>query len=293
MKSTRTRPTSDRVMRNQPIKQSVPTATVKNNIPKKPKLSTLILEEINIPETPNPNDENIKILYQKIDDLSAAKKSTDALIESLICEIQSFRQTITEISEENAALKRENEKLKNDVNYVYDDMNFLMGKVERLEQKALSNNVEITGVPAMLDEDLSDVLQRLFHHAELHYDKSMITDAYRLNGNNKSGLPGSIIVSFCNHTTKNNFMEKTKGKVLNSSFLNNNHHPRPVYINEHLTRLNKYLFYLARCMRREGQIKYVWVVNGRVLVKVIEGAQSIIVECPKTLENLKNNQTQQ
>jgi hypothetical protein len=80
MKSTRTRPTSDRVMRNQPIKQSVPTATVKNNIPKKPKLSTLILEEINIPETPNPNDENIKILYQKIDDLSAAKKSTDALI---------------------------------------------------------------------------------------------------------------------------------------------------------------------------------------------------------------------
>jgi hypothetical protein len=51
------------------------------------------------------------------------------------------------------------------------------------------------------------------------------------------------------------------------------------------------LFYLARCMRRQGHIKFAWIDNGRVLIKEKEGAQSIIVECPNTLNKLKNNQT--
>jgi hypothetical protein len=114
-----------------------------------------------------------------------------------------------------------------------------------------------------------------------------VTDVYRLKENNKSGFPGSIIVTFNTNAEKYQFLRESKKKQLTSSFLPSNHRQRPVYINEHMTRQNKYLFYLARTMRRQGQIKYAWFDNGRVLVKKTDGSPSVIVECPKSLEVFK------
>jgi hypothetical protein len=128
----------------------------------------------------------------------------------------------------------------------------------------------------------------MFREVKFESSRSTVTEVYRTKENNKSGLPGSIIVTFNSSADKDRFLQETKKTQLTSSFLPSDHRQRPVYVNEHMTRLNKYLFYLARSMRREGHIKYAWFTNGRVLVKEADGAPSIIVDCPKTLDNLKN-----
>jgi regulator of replication initiation timing len=227
------------------------------------------------------------ILSNKIDSLTTANQKLEDSFKFFMDEFCMVKQQAELGRLENAALKAENERLRKNMADVFSDMDYLMGKVERIDQKILSKDVEISGVPASNDEDLGEVLHQLFREVNYEPPASTTTDIYRLKENNKSGLPGSIIVTFTSNAEKANFLRETKKKQLTSSFLSTNHRQRPVYVNDHMTRQNKYLFYLARNLKRQGLIKYAWFDNGRVLVKQTDGSPSIVVECPKTLDSFE------
>jgi hypothetical protein len=253
------------------------------------KLSSVVLERVIVQHGQNqPDDQKVIDLSKKVDVLGAANKKLEDSLNTILEELRLVQRSVQLIQDENAALKAENETLKKNVDDVFNDMDYLMGKVERIDQKILSKDVEISGVPALKDEDLSDVLHLLFREVKFESSQSTVTEVYRTKENNKNGLPGSIIVTFNSSADKDRFLQNTKKTQLTSSFLPSEHRQRPVYVNEHMTRLNKYLFYLARSMRRQGNIKYAWFANGSVLVKEADGSPSIIVDCPKTLDNLKH-----
>lgn len=279
---------TSRITRSQPQGRAIPPTIAKKQPKCTPRLSTIIQEKIIIhPERQRTEGKEDSNLNQKVDALTAANRKLEDSLKFIMDKFQFVQQDIESIRKENAALKAENTVLRKDIAVVLEDMDYLMCKVDRIDQKILSKNVEISGVPALKDEDLSDVLQELFREINFDSAQTTVTDAFRLKENNKSGLPGAIIVTFNSNREKNQFLFEAKRKQLTSSFLSTTHRQRPVYVNEHLTRLNKYLFYLARTMRRQGSIKYAWTDNGRVLVKEAEGKPTIIVECPKTLNNLK------
>jgi regulator of replication initiation timing len=281
--------TASRITRSQPQGHVLPHTKAKQNLKKTPKMTTVALEATTIPAEARPNgSQEPSVVNEKIDALTAANERMEETIKRILDELRSVQNNVCLMREENTALKAENSKLRKDIEHVYNDMDFLFGKVERMEQKNISKNVEISGVPALQDEDLDGVLQNLFREVNYESSASTMTDAYRLKENNRSGLPGPIIVTFKNNAAKDQFLDATKKKPLTSSFLSTDHRHRPVYINDHLTRLNKYLFYLARTMRRQGHVKYAWTDNGRVLVKQADGTPAIFVECPKTLDNLKS-----
>jgi cell division protein FtsB len=260
-------------------------------------MNIIVHEPINIsPESQHAEREQITTLMKKMDELTAANKSTNDQLISLVNDHQTIQRTIVSLKEENtslknenAALKEETAKMKSSVSQIFDDMDYALGKLQQIEQNAISNNIEISGVPMVEDEDLSAVLHRLFEQVDFQFSSNVIKDAYRTKPNKKSGLPGSIIATFDSFNSKQQFVMKTKGKNITSEFVRSTH-IRPVYINDHLTKMNRYLFYLARCMRRKGQIKYAWVDSGKVLVKKSDGMESVVVECPKTLDNLVTHQ---
>jgi regulator of replication initiation timing len=282
MKST------SRSTRSQQQGRALPPVAANQSRKQMPKMSTIVQECINIqPERQLPENRELMAVNKKIDVLTNANRKLENSLMTILDEFRLVRQDVELTRCEYAALKVENETLRKRVADVFNDMDYLMGKVERIDQKILSKDVELSGVPALQDEDLSDVLHLLFQEVRFESTQSTVTDVYRLKDNNKSGLPGPIIVTFKSNAEKNRFLRESKKRQLTSSFLSSNHHQRPVYVNDHMTRLNKYLFYLARTMRRQGHIKYAWFDNGRVLVKETDGSPSIIVECPKTLESLK------
>jgi FtsZ-binding cell division protein ZapB len=290
MNSASHKPATDRITRGRPLNYPVPERNSKKLLQKRSKMTIMVQEPIAIlPEPKRAEDQQITNLNQKVVDLTAANKNMENSLTNLMKEFQTIRHTIELLNADNAVLKEENSKLCDNVRAIFNDMDYTMGKIQHLEQKSLSNNIEISGVPALDDEDLTTVLHRLFEHTDYQFTETTIKDAYRTKPNKKSGLPGTIIATFDCQTNKNCFMMKVKGKQLSSEFINSSH-CRPVYIDDHLTKVNKYLFYLARCMRRKGDIKFVWIDNGKVLVKKSEGMESIVVECPKTLDRLRDLQ---
>jgi hypothetical protein len=293
MNSTSQKPTTDRITRGRPINCPAPERNSKKKLQNRNKMTIMVQESIAIlPELKYNEDQQITNLNQKIVHLTAANKNMEDSLIKLMNEFQIIRRTVELLSTDNAVLKEENSKLCDDMRTVFNDMDYTMGKIQQLEQNNLSNNIEISGVPPMEDEDLTTVLHHLFEHTDYQFTETTIKDAYRTKPNKKSGLPGTIIATFDCHANKHRFMMKVKGKQLSSEFVRSNH-CRPIYINDHLTKVNKYLFYLARCMRRKGEIKFVWIDNGKVLVKKSEGMESIVVECPKTLDNLRDLQIAQ
>jgi hypothetical protein len=85
-------------------------------------------------------------------------------------------------------------------------MDYIMGKIQHIEQKAISNSVEISGVPTLEDEDLYEILHRLFEYVNYQITNSAINDLYRTKPNKKSSLCESIIVAFDNIHNKKHFI---------------------------------------------------------------------------------------
>ena len=55
-------------------------------------------------------------------------------------------------------------------------------------------------------------------------------------------------------------------KELNTKILKH-HQPRPIYINEDLTKINQIIFKKARDLKRQKIIEFAWARNGRIYVK--------------------------
>jgi hypothetical protein len=207
----------------------------------------------------------------------------------LLVEMRELKNNFQTLSQQNAELSSENAKLKMEMTHVYKDLDFLHEKINRMEQCQLINEVEIIGVPEADDEDLGDILQKFFEHVEFTSTADTVTNMYRKKRTN-NGLPGTIIVSFNNTSNKTRFVASTK-KKLSSTFLRPEN-PRPVYINEHLTKHNKYLFYLARDLRRTKAVKYAWTDHGQILVKTDDNTDSIIINNVSTIDRIRDNNTQ-
>lgn len=93
----------------------------------------------------------------------------------------------------------------------------------------------------------------------------------------KSQIPPSIQVKFHRKEKRDDIMVKKRSKrdlttaVLNMSADNPRH--VNIYINEVLTRRNRYLFKLARDLKRNGKIKFAKFRDGRLLVRKTEKAK--------------------
>jgi Baculovirus FP protein len=204
--------------------------------------------------------------------------------------IDDLMAEINELKTRHQSLHTENLKLKAKMAEMYKDLDFLHSKLNRMEQAQHMNEVEIIGVPETQDEDFSDILKKLFEHVEHPSPTGAIHNVYRKKSA-KSVLPGTIVVSFKSFSTKMQFVTATKKKKLTSSFMCTENH-RPVYINERLTKHNKYLFYLARDLRRKNFEKYAWTDHGNILVKIDDNTDSMIIDNVSTIERIREKSSQ-
>jgi hypothetical protein len=215
---------------------------------------------------------------------AATKKPT---IDDLIAEINELKEGFQSVASQNVELKKENTKLKTELTEIYKDLDFLHTKINRMDQEHLMNDVEIVGVPAFQDEDLSEILLKLFDAVGHSSQDGAIMNVYRKK-TPKNGLPGTIIASFNNISNKTKFVAATRKKKLDSSFLRPEN-VRPIYINEHLTKHNRYLYYLARDLRRKNVVKYAWTDHGSILVKTDDNTDSIAIDNVSAIERIREN----
>lgn len=182
---------------------------------------------------------DVKELRSEIDDLKQSMEILNGLVETL--------------RSEKAVLAADNEKL-------MIENGLLSRKVEEIEQYSRINNVEIKGIPCTQGEDCVAILQKVGDTIGCPLMSSDLDIVHRVPTKVKDKK--NIIARFCARSKKNEFISKArKAKLCLSDLGISAAVSSPVYVNDHLTPLNKSLFSKALALKKVNKWKFLWTEN--------------------------------
>lgn len=158
------------------------------------------------------------------------------------------------------------------------NLNDLDVRVDNIEQAALLNSIEINGIPLTQPDNPADLICKIgsiISYATTSEDWSHI---YRLHRQTNQDNPPSIIVFFKELSKRNGFLSAAKAhRGITTTNIGLNGTDKLIYVNEHLTKARKKLFYTAKSFKTKNNYKYLWTNKGRIYLRKNDGSQAISV----------------
>ena len=166
-------------------------------------------------------------------------------------------------------------------------------RVAQLEQDARQNNIEIHCLPEHKQENLIKTLVQLSNVVSYPLAEVEILSCTRVQKlNASSNQPRAVICKLPSKIKRDNLLgaislynRSNPSNKLNTKLLGYGDKPSPVYVGEHLTAANKSLHAATRIAAKEKKYKFVWVRNGKILVRKNETSSTRVIT---SLEGLKN-----
>ena len=165
-------------------------------------------------------------------------------------------------------------------------------KINDLDQSARSKNLEIHGIPERENENLLEIFKKVGQTLKVVVDDNMVEFIHRVPTNGKYSpreKPKNIIVGLLSRKHRDSILSAVKsvrtqseGNHLAVEGLSNK-----VYINEHLTIINKILHKETRDVARQKKYKYVWVKNGNIFVRKTDVSQILHIKSLDMLSKLQ------
>lgn len=147
----------------------------------------------------------------------------------------------------------------------------LVDKINILEQRARSKNIEIFGIPETKSENLPNIVTSLAKKLNIDIKTDNIEFAVRVQQKIRTpGIPKPIIAKLGDALARDRLISairKQKGLTSEDLGFKGNLTKGKIFVNEHLTPANKQLFKSARTACATAGFLYVWVRNGRVYVR--------------------------
>lgn len=214
-------------------------------------------------------------------------------------EIMSFRDSLTFFNKQYEDMKsRLDEKesiisnLQEDNNTLNQQVHELSNRLVQVEQTMRENNVEINGIPEHRTENLLTTVAQLAKTVNSSIADSDILQATRVAKLTKdTNKPRSVIVKLRSTGPRDaliaavsQYNRQNPKDKLNSHHLGISGTKVPVYLQEHLAPFNKNIHAAARKRAREAGYKFVWIRNGRILVRKDEGSQAIQIRNSDSLK---------
>jgi hypothetical protein len=206
---------------------------------------------------------SLELTHTKLDDYTAQLAKQSELINNLVGTVD--------------VLTRENDTLKN---RVVD----LESKLEDLQQYSRRNCIEIQGVPEERNEDVVGTVTRVGESLGFPIAEGMLDACHRLaRGPNQKHRP--IIVKFVRRFDKDSLLARRRLKpnfcTRDLGIQDNETHP--IFLNECLSPARKRLLAEARVLQRQNKFKFLWVRNGSIRVRKVEGGPVIIISSKNDL----------
>lgn len=155
------------------------------------------------------------------------------------------------------------------------------------KQQSLNSNLEIAGIPITDNEQPVKIAATIFSHLGFQ-NEEIIKHAYRKKSyKTRAGLPPTIIVKIENKGIRDQILKAKRQQTLDTSILGQPGNKRLLYINEHLTDFNKYLFKRSKDLRRCGKIVGAWVRNGYIIIKEKEDSDEQRITNLSQLDELR------
>lgn len=212
-------------------------------------------------------------IKESVSEVNTSLGSVQATLDILKKENEERRQEYNKIVKENIQLKEEVGELKS--------------RVMDLEQYSRRDNLEIFGVPYTNGEDLFYIMNKIAAHIGVPFAATDISTIHRMPKTRRGPHP-PIIARFVRRCTKDRWIsgaKKNQGK-LTAAVLHESFEATFVFVNEHLTVGNKAILGRARQMKREKMLAFVWIKDGRVLVRKTEQGPVTYVKALDDLERL-------
>jgi Baculovirus FP protein len=241
------------------------------------------------------------LVLEKLNESIAAKEKGEPALESMNSSISLILTTLQEVTKalENQAqsydnLLKENqsqtktiEKLVNEVNEckkvnkaVTEENENLNRKINDLEQYSRNFNLEIQGVPVTDSENTYTIVADIANYLGEDITTDDIEFCHRLRKSDRNpSKPPAIVAKFYSRQIKEGILiAKRKSETLMTGALGfGNVTNNKIFINEHLTSMNKNLFWLARNTKQLGY-KYAWTKAGKVFLRKNEDSPVIRVQ---------------
>lgn len=182
-------------------------------------------------------------------------------------------QKIEAQAQEISGLKKENEMLHREIS--------------DLQQYSRVNCLELHNYPVEKNEDLVGVVKSVGSALGHPISEQLIDNCHRLpsrKGDSKS--PPAIIIKFTRRIDKEELLRKRRIKRDFSTRHLGLASDIPLYLNESLAPERRRVLALARRIKAEKGYKYLWIRNGKILMRKIDGQAVIVLETESDLSKL-------
>ncbi|XP_063389371.1 uncharacterized protein LOC134675140 [Cydia fagiglandana] len=158
------------------------------------------------------------------------------------------------------------------------------------------NNVEISGVPQKDNENLMSILNNICLKVGFGLLETDVDSIHRVrrfplsvgSGNRADPRPPAIIVRFCQRRRKDELVAAARARRgLTSADAGLPGPAVPVYVNEHLTAVNKILLRQARDRKAELNYSYLWVKQCKIHMRKSDSSKVYVVTSEADLKKLK------
>lgn len=227
----------------------------------------------------------IPVLSSKVDALSSLKSTIETLL-PLKDAMGEVTKSITFLSDQYDEMLKSRQESENQLKAlksrvdvlesVLQDQSALIRQqqisLNQSEQYSRTLNLEIHGITAQPNEDLRAFLADFAKKIDIGFEPAQVQAVHRLPVGGDKIPP--ILVRFVSVAVRNKWLAARK-RVRQLSFCGEL--PTNTYVNENLTALNRELLWKSKLRAKEQGYRFVWVKNGKVLVKKDEGQQVLFV----------------
>lgn len=196
----------------------------------------------------------------------------------------------------NADLKRKLKKLENENSPLQTAVSELTSRVAQMEQHSRDCNLELQCVPESRSENLLSIFNQLLCTVSCELPDSSMRAIHRVAKlNPNSDRPRSIVVKMVTPQARDtvlaavvkfNKSKKRNEDKLSALHLGFGNNRQSIFVSEHLTVANKKLHAATRATAKEKGFEYVWIRNGRILIRKNNDSPPLIVKNEDHLKSL-------
>lgn len=199
-----------------------------------------------------------------------------------------FREIFKQLKEENNQLKVTVNKLTSQNTHLNSEVSRLSNGFNHLLQDKLSNNLIVSGIPAIEGEDLRKLMINTAKILKVNLSPEDFTVKRMFSkANNKFS---NLLVEFENVKFKSALLQQRKKISLVPSKLGlSSEDRREIVFFHQLTAHNQKLLSESRVLKNNYSFKFVWYQNNQILARKVEKSKIIVIRSSVDLENIINS----
>lgn len=227
---------------------------------------------IALQELKNENRKSSQDFNEAYEVLNVKMEENTAALKEQTTKVDEYMKIVQELKAENKSLKQQ--------------VLFLEERLVEVEQYSRRNAVEIYGVPEGKNEDTLETVKKVGVALNMIIENDMVDACHRLYKKPGTEGPAGIIVKFVRRVNKEEMIRKRKVK----RDLSTRHLDLPmdkqIYINESLCPTKRRLLALARVKKKDLGYAFLWVRNGKILMRKKEGERVKEIVSQQDLQGL-------